>query len=148
VNCVNCVQLSPDGRQSVSANNDTTVRAWNVATAETQTLTGHTDRVLAAPFSPDGQKIVSASGRPLSDTDTTGRIWSVVTGECEQTMKGHSSQLNSAAFSVDGRQIVSASQDRTVRVWDAAMGEGRRRGVFRWPTKDDRSPTSAQLPVR
>eukprot|EP01051_Picozoa_sp_SAG22_P021859 SAG22_NODE_4998_length_1111_cov_2.028656_3_plen_103_part_01 len=65
----------------------------------------------------DGQKIVSAS------SDETVRVWSAVTGECEQTLEGHSDWVMSAQFSPDGQKIVSASWDETVRVWSAITGE-------------------------
>jgi WD40 repeat protein len=46
---------------------------WDVATGEcVQTLRGHTDTVLSAGFSPDGTKLVSASG------DKTLWLWRVV----------------------------------------------------------------------
>ena len=40
-------------------------------------------------------------------------------------MKGYTTVATSAAFSLKGQQIVSASNDKTVRVWDTATGEGR-----------------------
>jgi WD40 repeat protein len=81
-----------------------------------QLMKGHTDRVLSAAFSPDGQKVVSSGGYG----DQTVRVWDVSTGNCEQTMKGHTADVWSAAFSPEGRQIVSASGDSTVRVWEVA----------------------------
>ncbi|KAH7398126.1 putative wd40 repeat pf20 [Cadophora sp. MPI-SDFR-AT-0126] len=39
-----------------------------------------------------------------------------------QTLEGHSSWVKSVAFSPNGMQIVSGSDDRTVRLWDAATG--------------------------
>ena len=44
-----------------------------------QTLVGHTDYVNSASFSPDGEKVVSASD------DKTVRIWSVEVDECQHT---------------------------------------------------------------
>eukprot|EP01052_Picozoa_sp_SAG31_P054210 SAG31_NODE_14304_length_815_cov_1.555866_1_plen_45_part_10 len=45
-------------------------------------MEGHSGPVTSAAFSPDGTKVVTAS------YDTTVRIWSAVTGECEQTLEG------------------------------------------------------------
>ncbi|HWN70797.1 MAG TPA: protein kinase, partial [Haliangium sp.] len=74
-------------------------------------LTGHTDAVWSASFSPDGTHIVSAS------RDKTVRVWrSDGTGE-PLILCGHSDQVYSASFSPDGARIVSASRDKTVRVW-------------------------------
>ena len=78
---------------------------------------GHTDDVFSASFSHDGEKVVSAS------SDNTARIWSTVTGECEQTLAGHTGNVCSASFSPDGEKVVSASDDKTVRIWSAVTGE-------------------------
>jgi len=78
---------------------------------------GHSDEVMSAAFSRDGQKIVSASW------DKSVRVWSAVTGECEQTLVGHSDEVTSAHFSPDGLKIVSASDKDGVRVWSVVTGE-------------------------
>ena len=39
-----------------------------------------------------------------------------------QTLKGHESLVNSVAWNPAGTRIVSGSEDKTLRIWDAATG--------------------------
>ena len=72
--------------------------------------------MFGAAFSPDGARIVTASG------DSTVRIWDATTGTEITILRGHESWVYSAAFSPDGARIVTTSLDRTVRIWDATTG--------------------------
>ena len=73
--------------------------------------------MLSAAFSPDGQRIVTASD------DNSARIWDAATGKQIAALQGHTDRVRSAAFSPDGRRIVTASDDNTARIWDAATGK-------------------------
>ena len=79
-------------------------------------LRGHTYDVNAAAFSPDGTKIVTASG------DGTVRVWDSRSGGELLRLEGHSDIVNAASFNADGSQIVSASYDGSIRLWDAGSG--------------------------
>src|SRR5437762_3196020 len=79
-----------------------------------QTLNGHTDWVYSVAFSPDDQRLASAS------YDKTVRILDDATGELQQPpLEAHRDSVNSVAFSPDGQRLASASHDTTIRIWDS-----------------------------
>ncbi|WP_146066313.1 WD40 repeat domain-containing protein, partial [Candidatus Venteria ishoeyi] len=79
-------------------------------------VVGHTDRVFAVAYSPDGSRIVSGSD------DTSLKIWDAKTGVELNTLSKHSDSVNAVAYSPDGSRIVSASGDNTLKIWDANTG--------------------------
>ncbi|HEY6620569.1 MAG TPA: protein kinase [Steroidobacteraceae bacterium] len=87
------------------------------ADAELAVLTGHTDQVRSAVYSPDGTRIVTSS------TDRTARIWDARTGAQLAVLTGHGDRVRSAVYSPDGTRIVTASWDKTARIWDAYSGK-------------------------
>jgi WD40 repeat protein len=76
------------------------------------TLRGHTHNLSSVQFSPDGQRIVTAS------VDNTVRVWNAADGRLLATLQGHTGYIPHARFSPDGKRIVTASWDQTPRVWE------------------------------
>lgn len=83
---------------------------------ELKTLRGHLAGVSSVAFSPDCQRIVTAS------LDQTAKVWDAALGTEILTLRGHEGGVRHAVFSPDGRTILTASADRTARVWEAATG--------------------------
>jgi WD40 repeat protein len=85
---------------------------------DTLTLKGHTGHVLGLVFSPNGQRIATASY-----DDGTVRVWDAATGREMLTLRVPViGGFYGVAFSPDGAQLAAAGQDGVVRVWDAVTG--------------------------
>jgi len=109
------IAFSPDGRQLLTAGDDTAV-LWDVATgAEIRTFYGHAAGVMSAAFSPSGREIVTGS------QDGTVRIWETATGKEVRRIDGKNTVLT-VSYSPDGGSIVAGSSGNEVREWDAATG--------------------------
>jgi serine/threonine-protein kinase len=79
-------------------------------------LKGHGAGVTWVAFTPDGEKVLSASH------DKTVRVWDWRKSKCERVLKGHTDSVRCLAL-LKSNLVVSASWDGTVRVWDWRTGE-------------------------
>ena len=78
---------------------------------------GHEGWVLAASFTRDGTRVVSAG------IDGRVGLWRADgTGE-PLILRGYDRRVVAASFSPDGTRVVGAGQDATVRVWHVFTGE-------------------------
>lgn len=76
---------------------------------------GHSDWVSSVAFSPNGDRLASAS------LDGTIYIWDPHTGKrIAGPFEGHTSWVHSVAFSPDGRWLVSTGNE-SVHVWDISV---------------------------
>ena len=58
----------------------------------------------------------------LACDDWTVKIVDIATKAINKTIKGHEGPVTSVAFSKKGNYVFSSSQDKTVKVWEAATG--------------------------
>jgi WD40 repeat protein len=97
----------------ITTGQDKTVHIWDVQSGrELRQLTGHTDVIYSAKFSPDGNTIATAS------QDSTARLWDVQTGQELRRFTGHASPVENVAFSPNGNFILTGGDDGTARLWD------------------------------
>ncbi|WP_367888901.1 WD40 repeat domain-containing protein, partial [Azotobacter beijerinckii] len=76
----------------------------------------HHGKVYFAVFSPNGRRVVTASG------DGAAHLWDADSGRALGEPLRHEGMVWHVAFSPDGRRVVTASRDGTARLWDAESG--------------------------
>ncbi len=101
------VAWSPD-RTRLAVGGTVGIWVYDASTgAEVSLITGHSFRVNAVAFSPDGLTLASGS------RDHTVRLWDVATGEEKSILTGHRYDVEAVAFSPDGTMLASGSRDGT-----------------------------------
>jgi tRNA A-37 threonylcarbamoyl transferase component Bud32 len=76
----------------------------------------HKADVTAAEFSPDGQRVLTAS------KDGTARVWDGRTGQPLLAPFRHGDEVTTARFSPDGVRLATVSLDKSARIWDVQTG--------------------------
>ena len=101
---------SPSGQQLLTIQGNV-VQLSNATGKLIAELKGHQDRIKDANFSPDGQRIVTASN------DRTVRVWDL-TGRPVAELRVDQG-LSSVSFSQDGQRILLSDYNGKVRAWRA-----------------------------
>lgn len=120
---VNCVRWSPNGSLLASAADDTVVLLYELVTdapaafAQSENwrvhkpLRAHTGDVTDLAWSPDGERLASAS------VDNVIYIWHVRSYRTLVCLRGHKGLVKGVAWDPVGRYLASQSDDKTVRIW-------------------------------
>lgn len=111
---INSAKFSPDGRRVVIASDDNIVKIWDVKTGNVvRSLEGHTDPVIDANYSTNGNYIVTNGGN-----DMTARIYNATTGDLIDSLEHHTAYITTAIFSPNGQTVLTSSFDKTAKIWD------------------------------
>jgi WD40 repeat protein len=118
---VDSIDFSPDGTKL--AFSDGSIHVWQMefnsasgnTRINTQELFSLPDAI-AVRFSPDGSKLVGASG------SSAAKVWDAATGQELLKLVGHTYWVMGSAFSPDGRMLATTSLDGSVKLWSLESG--------------------------
>jgi len=104
------VKASTQGNYVVAWGDNANALIINTNGKTEATLSGHTENIRAAVFSPDGQSVLTCS------RDNTARLWDLK-GTIRAVLQGHTGNVQECAFSADGTRMLTRSSDGSARVW-------------------------------
>jgi WD40 repeat protein len=107
--------FSPDGALLARASREGTVSLWDVASGElVDVLRGHLLGVHDVAFSPDGQRLASASAK-----NEAVKLWDVASRHEVATLAGEGSLFDRVKFSPDGTLLVGINSQGRAHIWRA-----------------------------
>lgn len=127
--------VSPD-QQMLASSSQKTIQLWDLKTGKLQrSLQGHTERISAIAFSPDGQLLASSS------LDQTIKLWNFKTGKLVASLS--SGRVTKLVFSPNGQILAAASR---IKRW--SDGVVSRDGIQLWNVAAQQEVDRLAVPQR
>jgi WD40 repeat protein len=126
---VHTVKFIPGG-QNLLTLDGTDATVWSKVGRQIFSLNGHTDQILLAKCTPDGQFIVTGSA------DKTARIWRVSDGSQVATLGPHAYRVQALELSQDGKTVATSGGTGLVLFWATETG----RALAQWETPSRSRP--------
>jgi WD40 repeat protein len=109
--------LAAGGYMTVPGEQGFVIRLYDFTTGKiVALLRGHSDRMNALAFSPEGDRLISGS------LDKTAIIWDLQNRRLAQRLKGHTDRVDGVGFTLDGQRAVTSSHDHTLKLWSISDG--------------------------
>ena len=86
-----------------------------------RTIGAFPGKVTALHFSPDGQRLITASG--VAGLGGVAAIWNIADGALVRRFEGHRDILYDAELSPDGKILATCAYDKKIEIWDALSGK-------------------------
>ncbi|MDI6740078.1 MAG: hypothetical protein QME74_06915, partial [Candidatus Edwardsbacteria bacterium] len=135
---ITSLDFSPDGKTLVASSFDGKIRCWGVAAGKrSERVIRLKDAALWAKYSPDGSKIITATGKGHSKANILGlfsifnpglppgghaAVLDAKTGKGNYNPLKHPSWVTKVNFNNDGTKAISGSSDGCILIWDAGTG--------------------------
>ncbi|NQU43923.1 hypothetical protein HQ520_11610, partial [bacterium] len=121
------LEISPEGDRALIGAFDQRVYLWDLDTGHLiQVLRGHTNDVLDADLSADGQQMVTGHARGYTTGEDgyqgTANLWDLQTGALLGSYASHDSSVSAVALSPDDSQLMTGGWDRKALLWDVKSG--------------------------
>jgi WD40 repeat protein len=112
------LDISPDGRQALSAGLDGQAILWDLKTGqEIRRFSSPGTSFMGGLLHPDGQRALTSA------SDGSLGLWDLASGEMLRRFEGHSGWAMDIVLSPDGEIVYSTSYDGTILAWDVDSGE-------------------------
>jgi WD40 repeat protein len=108
-----CVTFGPYSHFVATAANEGSVWTWSLLSRSGQQIVRYSQPIRCARYSPNGLQLACAVASEAQVFGGAGRM----------PLSGHTERIRWLDFSPDSGMLATASEDKTVRIWDVAMGK-------------------------
>lgn len=134
--------FQPDGKLLATSGREGSIKLWDLGTGkEFVILKAHIGNIFDLAFNPEGTILASAGEDGFVRLwNAAGLLWDGFPNPSGhgglgnpphdkplKTLEGHAGAVRQIAFRPDGNQLASCGDDRTVRIWDIALGHETKR---------------------
>ena len=112
--------FSGNGGTLVSADEEGTIKIWDVPTGQLKRTISSSGRITALSVDASGETLATAR------EDYSISLWDLRNGAQRSTLKKHTNVVNALVFSLDGKMLASGGDDRTAILWDTTSGKSKR----------------------